>query len=474
MTSSSSFVDLIAHRDRFATSLNARRRFALRVHAHRVAPLRLAAAPRFSVPLDAAVFAMALDAAESRYLLVAGGTRLLTYDLGLAAAAAVLEPLVSVAAVRAGAHQFAVSALAWYAHDSGLFVSGAFDGAVLAWDANAMTPVARFPLGAEVRRVALSSLATTHSLVAVATDSSHVMLADLVSGKATHTLVGHSRALRTVAWSPANEFLLASAGDSGTVRIWDVRRANACLVCCDDARSAPLSSRPPSPPPVERNASRQSQTSPPSPPSRRSLKRPASAVSTTAASKTANDDASHPSHNGAVNSLVWSHDGVFLLSSGADNRLRLWAAASGANTLVNFPRIRNQVPQGHSMAIGSDDRTVFHPNGKHIGVYNMLTGELLSQLDGHFDTIKGCVVCPYRDELITGGLDRQILSWTPAADAQRAWRSTQAIDAVASLRAIDANRRDEFGVRAEYDGLGNNIVAAQVEDEDDWSSEENA
>jgi DNA excision repair protein ERCC-8 len=460
-----SLESLLTHRTRFDATTNARRRFALRLHARRAANLVLAAAPRFSVPLDAAVFAMAIDLAESRYLLVAGGTRLLAYDLAPAAEVSpVLHPLVSTAAVGAQAHRFAVSALAWYAHDSGLFVSGAFDGAVLAWDANAMAPVARFEVGSQVRRVAISPSATTHSLVAVATESAHVMLADLVSGKATHTLAGHSRALRTVAWSPANDFVLASAGDSGTIRIWDVRRSASCLLCCDDARSAPLSPRPPSPPSLPRRELLL----------RRSLKRPQSAVSSSAGASASNGrapDASHVSHNGAVNSLCWSHNGVFLLSSGADNRLRLWAAASGANTLVNFPRIRNQQPQGHTMAIGSDDRTVFHPNGKHIGVYNMLTGELISQLDGHFDAIKGCVVCPYRDELLTGGLDRQILSWTPATDVERRWRSTQAVDAVASFRARDANERDELG-RRQFAGLGNNIVAAQAEDEDDWSSDD--
>lgn len=39
-------------------------------------------------------------------------------------------------------------------------------------------------------------------------------------------------------------------------------------------------------------------------------------------------------HNGDVNGLGFTDDGLFLLSFGADDRLRLWDIASGKNTLV--------------------------------------------------------------------------------------------------------------------------------------------
>lgn len=454
----SSFVSLLHARERAGGSFGARRRFVLQWHATRSPRLALSTSERFSVPVDAAVLATALDAAESRFLLIAGGSRLAVYDLAarprvgaVGGAAIVLAPLEAVPVMGGGAHRFSVSSLTWFPHDSGLFVSGSFDHSALVWDANAMQPVMRFELRAKVMRVAFSSCAVTHSLVAAAVESSHAILCDLQSGKATHTLAGHTGSLRCAVWHSTSDWLLATAGDSGCIRVWDIRSASACLYCCEDARTAPQSAPPASPPPpAERQALRRSGS--------RGLKRGRSGV----------DDASSPSHNGAINSLAFSHDGTFLLSSGADNRMRLWSTADGANTLVNFPRIRNQLQHGHTIAIGNDDRTVFHPNGKSVGVYNMTTGELVNQLDGHFDSITGCIASPYRDELITGAHDRQILSWVPADDAQRAWRSTQPVDAVDAMQHADPHRRNELGL-AEYAGMGHSIVAAQAHDQDDWS-----
>lgn len=39
-------------------------------------------------------------------------------------------------------------------------------------------------------------------------------------------------------------------------------------------------------------------------------------------------------HNGRVNGLCFSADGLFLLTTGTDDRMRLWNSATGENTLV--------------------------------------------------------------------------------------------------------------------------------------------
>ena len=41
-------------------------------------------------------------------------------------------------------------------------------------------------------------------------------------------------------------------------------------------------------------------------------------------------------HNGHVNGLCFSSDGLHLLSFGTDNRLRLWDTCTGKNTLVSM------------------------------------------------------------------------------------------------------------------------------------------
>lgn len=39
-------------------------------------------------------------------------------------------------------------------------------------------------------------------------------------------------------------------------------------------------------------------------------------------------------HNGRVNGLCFTGDGLYLLTTGTDDRMRLWNSATGENTLV--------------------------------------------------------------------------------------------------------------------------------------------
>ncbi|MEQ2217456.1 DNA excision repair protein ERCC-8, partial [Xenoophorus captivus] len=41
-------------------------------------------------------------------------------------------------------------------------------------------------------------------------------------------------------------------------------------------------------------------------------------------------------HNGRVNGLCYTADGLYLLTTGTDDRMRLWNSATGENTLVRF------------------------------------------------------------------------------------------------------------------------------------------
>ena len=45
--------------------------------------------------------------------------------------------------------------------------------------------------------------------------------------------------------------------------------------------------------------------------------------------------AASTAHNGCVNGMRFTSDGLYLVSFGSDNALRLWDTASGKNTLVS-------------------------------------------------------------------------------------------------------------------------------------------
>ena len=52
-------------------------------------------------------------------------------------------------------------------------------------------------------------------------------------------------------------------------------------------------------------------------------------------------------HNGHVNGLRFTSDGLFLVSFGTDNQLRLWDAFSGQNTLVCASAASRHYVGGH-------------------------------------------------------------------------------------------------------------------------------
>ena len=86
------------------------------------------------------------------------------------------------------------------------------------WDTNEARVVEVFDGFEVVYCHAMSRAATAHALVAVASKDREIMLLDLRSGSRTHTLVGHRKSVMTLAWSPLQEFLLASGSKDNKVR----------------------------------------------------------------------------------------------------------------------------------------------------------------------------------------------------------------------------------------------------------------
>lgn len=49
--------------------------------------------------------------------------------------------------------------------------------------------------------------------------------------------IGHREAVWAVEWSPSNEYLLATGSLDKSVRVWDIRRSNSCLLVLDQHNS---------------------------------------------------------------------------------------------------------------------------------------------------------------------------------------------------------------------------------------------
>ncbi|CAL8251135.1 unnamed protein product [Boreogadus saida] len=346
-----------------------------------------------------------IEAVEGRYMLSGGADGVIViYDLENYSGKLqyTCKAVGTVGRSSRFAHKFSVETVQWYPFDTGMFISSSFDKTMKVWDSETLKPAERFTFDGNVYCHHMSPIARKHSLVAVGTKNPKLQLCDLKSGSRIHVLQGHRAEILSVRWSPRNEHILASASADSTVRIWDVRRASGSLFTLD-----------------QHNGDKS--------------KAAAEAVNT--------------AHNGRVNGLCFSGDGLYLITMGTDDRMRLWNSSNGENTLVNYGKVSNESRKGlkFTVSTGCSLDCVFVPCGSSVAVYGLHSGELVATLRGHYNNVDCCDFHPDYQELYTGGKDCNVLAWIPA------------------LRAPDVEEEKEEGVGP---------VAVNPAFEDAWSSEE--
>lgn len=124
-------------------------------------------------------------------------------------------------------------------------------------------------------------------------------------------------------------------------------------------------------------------------------------------------------HSGNVNGMSFTMDGLHLVTSGTDNRIRLWNIETGRNTLVNYGKIQNETRKGLQFAVScwcKSDLIYIPDEYCNIQVYEMFTGRKIDTLRGHLQQVNCCVFHPDYQELYSGGNDRNVLIWEPELD----------------------------------------------------------
>ncbi|TNM89722.1 hypothetical protein fugu_003956 [Takifugu bimaculatus] len=243
-------------------------------------------------------------------------------------------------------------------------LSGGADGVIVVYD------LENFSGSQQYTCKAVCTVGSDCLCFAVGTKNPKIQLCDLRSGSKIHILQGHRAEVLSVRWSPRYEHILATASADSKVKVWDVRRASSSLLTLD-----------------QHNGDK-----------------------TKAASETVNT-----AHNGRVNGLCFTSDGLYLLTTGTDDRMRLWNGATGENTLVNYGKVCNESRKGLQFTVsrGCSPEFVFVPCGSSVAMYALHTGELITMLRGHYNNVDCCEFHPDYQELYTGGKDCNILAWVP-------------------------------------------------------------
>ncbi|KAJ0024081.1 hypothetical protein Pint_08645 [Pistacia integerrima] len=172
--------------------------FTNRIKSNRISTLQLSNYKDIVSPHKGSINSLQVDLTEGRYLLSsASDASVAVYDVQRPThheGGGVIAKHKSVFVVdkqHQHGHKYAVSSAVWYAIDTGLFITGSYDHCVKVWDTNTTQVVMNFKMPGKVYRNAMSSLATSHMLIAVGTEDVQVRLCDIASGAFSHTLSGH-------------------------------------------------------------------------------------------------------------------------------------------------------------------------------------------------------------------------------------------------------------------------------------------
>jgi DNA excision repair protein ERCC-8 len=394
--------------------------------------------------------------------------------------------------------QYGISQVDWYPVDGGIFVTSSLDEHVKLWDANTFEMVSDFELGSKVFCAKFSPIALSHALIAASTGGGEIRLCDMSIEASTHTLFGHTDEVWTLAWSLENEFHLASACRGGEVRMWDIRRsgATACLFCLnkDGKASQPTRINTTYTNPMKHQSTklnhharvsnhkdRHGRGAQADLMERRIFDRNQRDMERRKRSNESNDPhiaastSSVKAHTGSITSLAFTPDGGrFLVSSGNDDKIRLWNAKTGEHLFVNYLHAKSaSLRRGMTMAFAQEQDAfstiLYHPNGPNGNICSYFVhtqdGNPCTRFTAHYGTVTSCVYRKSHHEMYSGGEDGLIMCWIPPSSCMKIISDHQEQDSRYNNCDIHTSAN---GYRYRLDGVSDE---EKQEDQDAWSDD---
>ena len=373
-----------------------------------------------------------IERIDGRYLL-AGSTegKVCVYDLEQNRTLR-LEP---IAKKKEATHL--ISSCKWYQNDTGAFVTGGNEGKVNVFDTNEMQVVYTFDMSKKVFAVEPGNSLETFHLVACATAGQHVRLCDLRSGGNSHILMGHSSGVISLKWSPRDPHVLVTGSSDHRILLWDIRRSNFMLSFDQYKTEVPHSVK-------AKVGEELSESEEEEVEEEKVFFIGEKSSKSKRASKTfyggrqynplqgglSNDDGNRggsntynrnkskeiSAHDGDVNGLCFSTDGLFLFSTGTDQTVRMWNTDNGKNRVFNVTGISNAAGTSNlGMDVSFEGDLLFHPNHNSISAYRIEKASEAFVLNAHFERVNKVVCHPFKEELYSCSNDQTICRWTPSS-----------------------------------------------------------